>query len=247
MRNIFAAVSFAAKTGLLPPVFRPVSWKLIGTVVIGAAVVAVAFAIITRFGWTRIHEELLDFNAPTSIALMAVLPVFGFSIAAVYVIAGAKFGLGMGAVVIIGVTAFHLLATHAITRGFLRKPLEKYLEKHRRHLPDFPPSENVAVAVLVALVPAVPYFARNYILALSDVPLRVYFWVCLPLYVIRSYVTLSLGDLSGHMEMRRIWVLAAVYAVKLSICALLLYRVRKHLKKRNSAVDSAALLKARHE
>ncbi|HEU5081482.1 MAG TPA: VTT domain-containing protein [Opitutaceae bacterium] len=212
--------------------FRPVSWKLIGTVAGVAIAVAAGFAIITRFGWTRVHEELLDFSAPTSIALMALLPLGGFSIAAVYVIAGAKFGLWMGALVITGVTAFHLLATHAIARGFLRRPLERYLEKHRRHLPELPPSENVAVATLIALVPAVPYFARNYILALSDIPLRVYFWVCLPIYVIRSYVTLSLGDLSGHMEMRRIWVLVIVYVVKLSICALLLYRVRAHLKKK---------------
>lgn len=207
--------------------------KLIIAIVAGALLLGLLLTAASRFGWSELQDMLLDFDKPTTIALMAVLPLGGFSIAAVYVIAGAKFGLWQGGLVILGITAFHLLATHALTRTFLRRPMERYLERHRRHLPDLPESENASVAVIVSLVPGLPYFARNYILALSDIPLRTYFWICLPIYVIRSYVTLSLGDLSGHLEAKRVGILVAVYLVKLSICALLLNRVRHRLKKRS--------------
>lgn len=187
-------------------------------------------AVATRLGWSGVRELLLNLNPAATVAAMAVLPLFGFSIAAVYVIAGAKFGFWGGGAVIFGITAFHLLACHGISQGLLRDRLERWLAGHRKHFPHVPEGEEVSVSAMVALLPAVPYFAKNYLLALSGIPLRTYFSLCLPIYVIRSYVTLSLGDLAGAWSTRKLMVLAAVYVVKLSICVWLFERIRRRIK-----------------
>jgi uncharacterized membrane protein YdjX (TVP38/TMEM64 family) len=98
-----------------------------------------------------------------------------------------------------------------------------------------PPGEHAAVTVMAVLAPGLPYFARNYLLALSDVPLRVYFWIAVPLYVARSYVTLFIGDLATAPSGRQLVVLVAVYAVKLGICAYLLWHIRRRLKRNGAA------------
>ncbi|PTY03194.1 hypothetical protein DB347_22205 [Opitutaceae bacterium EW11] len=192
---------------------------------------AVLAAVASRVGWSGIREWLLQLNEPATVAAMAVFPLFGFSIAAVYVIAGAKFGLWGGAAVIVGITAFHLLASHLISQSLLRDRLQRWLARHQTHFPAIPHGEEVSVSVMVALIPAVPYFAKNYLLALSGVPLRTYFSCCLPIYVLRSYVTLSLGDLSGDWSNRKLLLLGVVYLVKLGICVFLFERIRHRIKR----------------
>ena len=184
------------------------------------------------YGWQDAVDALAGFDPAVAIALMAVLPVAGFSISVVYLVAGAKFGPVLGGVVVTGVTAVHLLASYWIAHTVLRDRIERYLEKRRHRLPHVPEGENISVAVMAVLVPGLPYVVRNYLLALTDVPFRVYFWVCLPLYVARSYVTILLGDLGTAPDARTLVVLATVYAVKLSICAYLLWRIRRRLKQR---------------
>ena len=197
---------------------------------IALAVGALIFALVSEFGISGLQDKLVQLDSTVAVLAMAVLPLFGFSIAVVYVVAGAKFGFWVGGAVITGITAFHLLASHWIGRGFLSAPLQRILARHRRHLPAFPPSENRSIAVMAALVPGPPYFARNYMLALTTIPLRVYFWICLPLYVLRSYVTLSLGDLSHHPSGDKLLLLGGIYVLKLSICGYLLQRLRRRLK-----------------
>lgn len=184
----------------------------------------------THWSWTEIREGLLHLNPVVAIVLMAVLPIFGFSVAATYVLAGARFGLLGGGLVIAGATAVHLLGSHFVARTFVRDRLQRLLARHRHRIPSIPPGENATLAAMVALVPGLPYFVRNYALALSDVPLRVYFWVCLPIYVLRSYVTLALGDLGAELTLRKAATLGAVLAVKLAICTCLLFRLRARIK-----------------
>lgn len=182
------------------------------------------------FDWREIPARIAALNPFAVFALMAVLPVAGFSISIVYLVAGAKFGPVLGGVVVAGATAVHLLATYWICQTMLRGPLQRYLKRRGHELPHVPEGENVSVAAMAVLVPGLPYFARNYLLALTDVPLRVYFWICLPLYVARSYVTILLGDLGTEPDRKTLFLLGGVYVVKLSVCAYLIWRIRRRIK-----------------
>lgn len=211
-----------------PPQKRPAWWLVVAAIAIAAA--AAAWWLGSDFEWREITRRITEFNSAVVFLLMATLPIGGFSVAIVYLVAGAKFGPVLGGVAVAGATAVHLLATYWICRTVLRGPLERYLKRRGHRLPHVPEGENVSVAAMAVLVPGIPYFARNYLLALTDVPLRIYFWVCLPLYVARSYVTILLGDLGTEPDRRTLIILAVVYAVKLGVCAYLIWRIRRRIK-----------------
>lgn len=213
-------------------------WLLgVGALVAVAAVVALFY--FTELDWSDLHDALLRVNLATLWLLMILLPPCGFSVSVVWLVAGARFGPWLGGAVVAATTAAHLLLMHVIGRRWLRRGLKAWLKKRGHELPAVPAGENLAVTVTAVLAPGLPYFARNYLLAISDVPLRIYFWTALPLYVARSYVTLFIGDLASDPSPRQLAVLGAVYAVKLGVCAYLLWHIRRRLKRDRGAVAAA--------
>ena len=112
--------------------------------------------------------------------------------------------------------------------------MQRWLEKRRQRIPEFPKDEDIPVALMMALVPGPPYFVRNYLLAVSGIPLRVYFWICWPVYVARSCLALFFADFSSDLSPKRIAILVAIFAVKVGVCALILKRLRARSRRANS-------------
>jgi uncharacterized membrane protein YdjX (TVP38/TMEM64 family) len=202
-------------------------WILAALLVAGGAAVALLL-VFTGFDWTVVTRGIEHLDPLAILPLMALLPVGGFPIVVIYLVAGARFGPLWGGVVVAAVTACHLLLTHAIARSFLRGPILRFVERRHRQLPEIPADEHAGVALIVALVPGLPYVVRNYLLALSGVRLRVYFWICLPVYVARSYVTILVGDLGSDPSGRRLLILFGVDVVKVAVCAYVIWRLREH-------------------
>lgn len=213
-------------------------WWLLATLGALAASGVTILWIRGDFDWREITAQIAAFDPAVVFALMATLPIVGFSVSVTYLVAGLKFGPVLGGVAVAGATAVHLLATYWICQTMLRGPIERMLKRRGHALPHVPEGENVSVAAMAVLVPGLPYVARNLLLALTDVPLRVYFWVCLPLYVARSYVTILLGDLGMEPDRRTFAILAAVYVLKLSVCAYLIWRIRRRILARKREAGS---------
>ena len=144
-----------------------------GVIVALIAAALVVLYLKSDFDLERLTNRIAEFNPIIVFILMATLPVGGFSVAVVYLVAGIKFGPVLGGVAVAGATAVHLLATHWICQTVLRAPLQRFLKRRKHELPHVPEGENASVAAMAALVPGFPYFSRNYLLALTDVPLRV--------------------------------------------------------------------------
>lgn len=214
-----------------PRKFRPrqLVWLFAGVVALGAAI---AVLLSQDFDWSAVNRAIAGFNSGLVILLMALLPLAGFPISLVYLMAGARFGPWLGIPVVILVTAVHLLGTYWIARSFLRGPLERLLARRDYRLPHIPEGEHGGVCLLAALVPGPPYFARNYLLALTDIPFRVYFWVCLVVYVVRSVVAIMIGDLASDPDKGQLLLLVGVYLLKLSICGYVVWRLRRAHKRR---------------
>lgn len=206
-------------------------WILPAAALVAVAAVGVLW-IHGDIDWRGITARIAAFDPVVVFALMATLPIAGFSVSVTYLVAGVKFGPVLGGVAVAGATAVHLLVTYWICQTMLRGRIERMLKRRGHALPHVPKGENVSVAVMAVLVPGLPYVVRNLLLALTDVPLRVYFWVCLPLYVARSYVTILLGDLGMEPDRRTLAILAAVYVLKLAVCAYLIWRIRRRIKER---------------
>lgn len=202
-------------------------WIVFAGLLIAVAVVVGSFE---AWDWHAFLRDLENMDRLPLVALAAILPLFGFSIAVVYVVIGAVFGGWPGMAVVTFLTAIHLCGSHWIARSFLREPLQRFLKRRNKHLPDLPKGEEWAVALMTALVPGLPYVVRNYLLALSPVPFRIYFPICLPVYVLRSGLVIFFGDFTSDMNWQRVGILGAIFVVKLAVCAVLLHRLRARYK-----------------
>lgn len=212
---------------------RRTKWSLITITVLIA--LGVVVSLMKWFDWAVLRQSLETMQHGPLLAFVAVLPIFGFSIALVYLVVGAAFGGWMGLVVVGEATAVHLLGSHWIARSFLRAPVERFLKRRKHQLPELPEGEEWAVVLMAALVPGLPYFVRNYLLALSGIPLRTYFWICWPVYVFRSSLVIFMGDFSGDISVRRVALLGSILAVKVAVCAYLIHRLRVRYKARPAA------------
>jgi uncharacterized membrane protein YdjX (TVP38/TMEM64 family) len=141
--------------------------------------------------------------------------------------------------VVAGITAVHLVGTYLIANSVLRAPLRRWIERRHLHLPEIPEDEQAAICVIASLVPGLPYVVRNYLLALAGVRLKYLLVVCLPIYVVRSYVTILLGGMGAEPDTRRIVILLGIDALKAVICALVIWRLRVHHRKYHGAEHEA--------
>lgn len=195
---------------------------------------------VSGFEWQSIPRAMSKLNTAAVLLLTSVLPVAGFPISMVYLLIGARFGPVVGLCVVTGITSLHLLGTHWVARSFLRKPLVRFIERRKHHVPEVPRGENGAIALMIMLAPAVPYFVRNYVLALSGIPLRVYFAIALPIHVLRSYVALFIGDI-GSEPSGRAWVFLGIfYGTKLTIFAAVAWWLRARHKRMAAARNASA-------
>ena len=205
-------------------------WWVAAAIAVGIAIVGLIIRY-TDLTLLNVTDWIHTLNPLAVIPLMALLPIVGFPISVVYLVAGAKFGPVWGGVVVAAITTVHLFGTYLIARSFLRAPLQRFIARRHAHLPQIPDDEQAAVCLIAALVPGLPYVMRNYLLALAGVKLRYYIGVCLPIYVARSYVTILLGDMGSDPTRTKIIVLIIVDVLKVAICALVIWRLRVHHRK----------------
>jgi uncharacterized membrane protein YdjX (TVP38/TMEM64 family) len=217
-------------------------WLIGIALVLGAALLVVLY-LRSDIDLQEISRHIAAFNPFIVFALMATLPLAGFSIGLVYLVAGMKFGPVLGGVAVAGATAVHLILSYWISRTMLRAPLQRFLKRRNHSLPHAPEGEHASVAAMAALIPGLPYFSRMYLLALTDIPLRVYFWVCLPIYVVRSYIVILLGDFGLDVNRKTFGILIGIYVLKLSICGYLLWRIRRRIKQSAKSPKKSETLK----
>jgi len=205
-------------------------WWLVAVATVALLGAALAFRY-TGLNWKGVIAWIDGLHPLAVLPVMAFLPIAGFPISVVYLVAGARFGPIAGGVVVAGATAVHLLGTYLVAHSFLREPLRRFIARRHVQLPTIPPDEQAAVCVIAALVPGLPYVVRNYALALAGVRLRLYFWVCLPIYVARSYVTILMGDMGSSPTTTKVAILVAIDVLKVGICAFVIWRLRVHHRK----------------
>ena len=173
------------------------------TVITGVIVLA---AIITLTIFYRqidladLHRRAERLNGFAVYALIVVLPLVCFPVSAVHAVAGARFGVGLGFLLVASTIILQLLIAYALVRAapdfFSRR-----LEWIRRKLPK---AAHTPLTQLTMLLPGAPYWAQLYVLPLVGVPLRTYLLWSLPITVARSLAGILFGDLSGHLTPGRI-------------------------------------------
>lgn len=138
------------------------------------AILAVGAYLFSENGYL---EKILTFiNTDLSpllfVVLMILLPILGFPISVFLVIAGIKFGI-VGAILIwLVVLPVHTLLGYTAAR-YIRPQLKKLLSNILGYeIPSIPEQHEAMFSFLFLAVPAIPYAAKNYLLALAGVSLR---------------------------------------------------------------------------
>jgi uncharacterized membrane protein YdjX (TVP38/TMEM64 family) len=198
---------------------------ILWAVVIVAAVVLGTFSHI--FHLSTIHAWGTAMNSWLLFLLILILPLLGMPMSICGILIGAKFGAAYGMAVTAVAVAFHLSASWALARTWLRKPVKKLLQKTRYEMPSLKTGEYAGVCLLTALIPGPSYTFKNYFLALSKLPFGIIFGVGLPANLFAMSPGVLFGSFTGAMNWPKALFLVA-YAVLLFGAAHWVMRAIRH-------------------
>jgi uncharacterized membrane protein YdjX (TVP38/TMEM64 family) len=218
------------------------SWAKIVPV---ALIMIVSMVLYSTVDLGGIRHWLQERNGPVVFLLIVLLPLFGFPVSLAQILAGAKFGLGLGFLVTTVSILVHMLGMYWIGTGFLRRPIASYLERHRHHLPQVPEGEQNSLAFLMTLLPG-SYALKNYIMVVGGISLRTLLWVCLPVYAVRAIFGIYFGHFSADPSTFKLVILVGNTVLITIVSAYLVKRLKKRwdtLKSARQGYDSTSGLK----
>lgn len=197
---------------------------LVRGVLAGAVLVAVAM-LWGRFDVAEWAARARRWPAVPVLAAIAVLPLAGFPVSWLHVMAGVRFGLGggMGAVALTSV--LHHVLGWALVRVLPGRWLAR-LEPWRRQLAG---AGHRDATLLCCLLPGMPYTAQLYLLPLMGTPFPLMFGLSSLLHTARAVVTILVGDLSDELTPGRLALLGAYYLLLCTLSALAVRRLRRAL------------------
>lgn len=166
-----------------------------------------------EFSREAIMEYGKKLDAGWFIAGFLVLPLLGFPLSILLVLAGVKFGLwgGMG-LATVGVF-FHNFAAYQLVKHWFRDRFKSWMDRRGHKIPDMKGQNQVWFTALFATIHGPPYFLKLYLLALTDVSFRVYLWVGAPVYLLFCLVPVGAG--SAVMEVNTTMLYGIVAAITL--------------------------------
>lgn len=190
-----------------------------------AAVVAIAWAW-GRIDVAELHASAARLDGPAVFGALTLLPLAGFPVSVLHVVAGVRFGTATGLALVALSILLQLLASYALVRlapaFFMRQ-----VDPLRRRLP---PGTHRSVTVFTLLLPGAPYFAQNYVLPLIGVPLGTYLAWGFPIHVTRSIAGVVFGDLSDDLTPARLAGFGLYFLTVTLLCAWAFRTLRSQLR-----------------
>jgi uncharacterized membrane protein YdjX (TVP38/TMEM64 family) len=145
------------------------------------------------------------------------------------IIAGATYGLAAGLIGSLLAISLNLCICYAVAHSKLRPLIQKLFDRFEYKVPDFTAGGRRAwrFAAAIKLTPALPAFAKMYILAVTAVPFAIYFTVSLAISGVFAAVLLGLGDSLFAHDVNHT-VLAVIAISLLTIVALKWWQKRRN-------------------
>lgn len=197
----------------------------------GIAVLVVGLGYVMISIWDR--DALVSWMSTVSPVLfflaMAVLPAIGVPLSPFMIVSGAIFGVWLGLIVSIAAIAINLCLGYAIAQSKLRPRLESLFERFGYKVPDFTAGGRSAwrFATAIKLTPALPSFAKMYVLAVTAVPFPIYFGVSLGISGAFAVAWIVLGDSLLAHDVNHTTV-AAIAIAALAVVAVMWWRKRRN-------------------
>jgi uncharacterized membrane protein YdjX (TVP38/TMEM64 family) len=178
-------------------------WRKIATYALITG--AIAALIYSQLDIETVQAQAARMPAWVAFLLLLVLPLVGFPVSLLHIAAGIRFGAPLGLTLVAISILLQLLASYAIVHRW-RDRFERatWVKKVRERIPE---GAHSSVTVFTVLLPGAPFAAINYVLPLVGVPLRTFVLCAWPLHILRSTITVLLGDQAAHFTATRLAVL----------------------------------------
>jgi len=209
----------SASPGTAKSFLKSLRWKPI--IVIALILVAVGL-ISQRVDIDRVRDYTEHLNSGLVFVVITVLPLVGFPVTVLHILAGMRWGPKLGLALVVLSILIQLLASYALVHLF-RPMFERRLAKFRERIPK---GAHGPVTLLTALLPGVPYFAKNYLIPVMGVPLRTFLLWCFPLHALRASIAVIFGDQSDDLTPTRIAWFCAYFVIITLSCGWVFRRVR---------------------
>lgn len=187
--------------------------RLIVALILTAA--ALWFIIANRDNLSR--ESIMAYGealpAVWLVVAFAILPMVGFPVSILLVLLGVRFGFAQGMAICAAGMAFHHIAGFFSVHGALRQRIHAKLRDWGYRLPEMGKGNPAWFTLLFAAVHGPPYTLKIYLLALTDIPFRIYFWVGVPVYVAFSAIAIAAGAAITTFDPTWLYVAITVFAV----------------------------------
>jgi uncharacterized membrane protein YdjX (TVP38/TMEM64 family) len=162
------------------------------------------------------------------LAAFFVLPATGFPISIFLLVAGMRFGFlgGMGWTA--AAVIFHHVLVYCLAHGWMRPKVERWLTKSEYKIPVIEQHRRIGWTVFFAAAQGPPYALKLYLLALTDMPFRIYAGAGAPVYVLFCAVPVGIG--SSVWSVNPLWVYVAMGVIALSFWSIC--KVRRQIAKK---------------
>lgn len=154
------------------------------------------------------HEVLVRFAKDISpfwfILSFLTLPLVGFPFTILLILAGLRFGFWGGMAIASGGVVAHHLLVYSLVRRWLRDRLRSWFEGAGYKVPKPGQGGWIWFTAVFAAVHGPPYASKLYLLALTEVPMRVYLWIGAPVYIV--FCAIPVGAGSSAFEIKPLWV-----------------------------------------
>src|SRR3954466_8547552 len=110
-------------------------WRLLFPILLFMAISAALFSTLNL---REFQNWLEGCNGALVFVLIAILPLFGFPASLLQILAGARFGIGMGFLVSTLAIFIHMFGMYWIGTSCMRRPIEWYLARRKHRLPQVP-------------------------------------------------------------------------------------------------------------
>lgn len=175
-------------------------------------------------------EKVRNLSAFWFIVAYCVLPLVGFPISALLVLAGVKFGFWHGMTVAAGGIAVHHFAAYFFVHGRLREWMRARLAKGKYRIPVLDEKNQIWFTAAFAAIHGPSYALKLYLLALTEVKFRIYFWVGAPVYLFFCAVPVGAG--SSAFSVNPVWLYVGLSVI--TGLAFLVKRILKHRGEKTS-------------
>lgn len=139
-----------------------------------------------------------------------LLPLVGFPFGLLLLLAGVRFGLVGGMAVVAAGMFFHHYVAFYLTHGLFCDKVRSFFERIGYGIPSIQEKHRIWFTAVFAAIKGPPYFAKIYLLALTDIPLRIYLWVGAPVYILFSLVPVTAGSAVARFDAKWLYLALAL-------------------------------------